>query len=67
MKKSVLVEISAHHVHVSEADLEILFGKIECSAVIVTSGICHLPINIYNLFFKKHNYSCFCKAKALLI
>ena len=27
MKKSVLVEISAHHVHVSEADLEILFGK----------------------------------------
>ncbi len=27
MKKSVLVEISAHHVHVSEADLEVLFGK----------------------------------------
>ena len=27
MKKSVLVEISAHHVHVSEKDLEILFGK----------------------------------------
>ena len=27
MKKPVLVEISAHHVHVSEADLEILFGK----------------------------------------
>lgn len=27
MKKTVLVEISAHHVHVSEADLEILFGK----------------------------------------
>ncbi len=27
MKKSVLVEISAHHVHVSEADLETLFGK----------------------------------------
>ena len=27
MKKTVLVEISARHVHVSEADLEILFGK----------------------------------------
>ncbi len=27
MKKTVLVEISAHHVHVSEADLETLFGK----------------------------------------
>ena len=27
MKKAVLVEISAHHVHVSEKDLEILFGK----------------------------------------
>ena len=27
MKKTVLVEISAHHVHVSEKDLEILFGK----------------------------------------
>ncbi len=27
MKKSVLVEISARHVHVSEADLEVLFGK----------------------------------------
>lgn len=27
MKKPVLVEISAHHVHVSEADLETLFGK----------------------------------------
>ena len=27
MKKEVLVEISAHHVHVSEEHLEILFGK----------------------------------------
>ena len=27
MKKTVLVEISARHVHVSEADLEVLFGK----------------------------------------
>ncbi len=27
MKKTVLVEISARHVHVSEADLETLFGK----------------------------------------
>lgn len=27
MKKTVLVEISAHHVHVSEKDLETLFGK----------------------------------------
>lgn len=27
MKKEVLVEISARHVHVSEKDLEILFGK----------------------------------------
>lgn len=27
MKRTVLVEISARHVHVSEADLEILFGK----------------------------------------
>ncbi len=27
MEKTVLVEISARHVHVSEADLEVLFGK----------------------------------------
>ncbi|MBR5010938.1 MAG: propanediol utilization protein, partial [Clostridia bacterium] len=27
MEKTVLVEISARHVHVSEKDLEILFGK----------------------------------------
>ena len=27
MEKKVLVEISARHVHVSQADLETLFGK----------------------------------------